>query len=895
MYINKLYLRAFGKFTYKKMYLGRKLNIIYGENETGKSTIHNFIEAALYGFDDNQTGEELYKKYKPWDSDLYKGSLSVDGVNGKRYVVSRDFLFGTTQLTDKESEDNASLPEEAVKCPGEYFFSMNKVSFKNTVSIKQLGNKTDKELSQEIKNKIINLSSTRDESISISRILSSLQSVKDEAGSEDNPKTLLGQYALRLKELEITKENSLNAARQVMFLAMEKKKIKSKISEIEMSSLSLANELKTYELSKEKNRYLKAEPVKKELDEVTGLLLQYDGSELEKHSKTEYEEALRINSYLNRMKNERHGLAGKRDEASEQLHALQEDMSNRIPSDFSIENVNERFMEYEKNKSKIKELEGQIKIGTESLDSCNLDELMQFIENYNAAEEAGAKSDILKALLNEKNYEAMKSLAKSNSIKSFLIILAGTVLVGAGAAAGYAAYYYSMPEYYWGTAASALGLIFYMLSGKTRRKTLNAKKEMESIECQNADYNKKLEVLDKELEELFNVLGCSDAEELKGMYESKKIQKNIADEKLRLLEYDKDRLNDLKEESKIAESALINSFMIFSMDEINEDNLNTINEVFGRKDSVKASIEVLKASIEELNHDIGKMDRDISYEEKRLVLILSSNEMSSVEQFKEHAERYEEFLDLKNRKEYCEKLLDTILGSTDFYELKAKTEKFNLYDVREIDENQQQISIFRLNEDKIKLHNSISNIEKEISEIENQVRNLAEIEEEIEFYEDKKRIFNEKILTADIAAEKIAEIADSIKGDFMPMLRKTISENFAYVTGGRYKEVFIDEDLNISVVSEDNRDVEIESLSAGTLDQLYLSLRIGLGSILSGNQNIPIILDDSFVQYDSNRLKKSIEMLSRESERRQIILFTCQDREIEYAKQLNVKFNLIKL
>jgi uncharacterized protein YhaN len=117
------------------------------------------------------------------------------------------------------------------------------------------------------------------------------------------------------------------------------------------------------------------------------------------------------------------------------------------------------------------------------------------------------------------------------------------------------------------------------------------------------------------------------------------------------------------------------------------------------------------------------------------------------------------------------------------------------------------------------------------------------------------------------------------------------------VTGGKYKEVMIDNDLNITIISDDDkhRNIDIDSLSGGTIDQLYLSLRISLSNILSGNQNIPIILDDSFVQYDSNRLRKSIEMIARESERRQVILFTCQEREVEIAKNMELKFNLIKL
>jgi uncharacterized protein YhaN len=241
-------------------------------------------------------------------------------------------------------------------------------------------------------------------------------------------------------------------------------------------------------------------------------------------------------------------------------------------------------------------------------------------------------------------------------------------------------------------------------------------------------------------------------------------------------------------------------------------------------------------------------------------------------------------------------MLNTILDNITFEELKNKTQHTLFYEIKEVNKKEHQLNIFKLNEEKNNLLRNINNIEKEIDELENSVRGLAEVEEEIEFYEEKKAFFKEKIKIADIAAEKIISISDSIKGDFMPLLRKSISENFSYLTGGNYKEVNIDENMNISVVREDNKkNIDIESLSGGTLDQLYLSLRISLSNILSGNQNIPIILDDSFVQYDSGRLKNSLLMLFKESERRQVILFTCQEREVELAKQLNVKFNYLKL
>ncbi len=900
MYINKLYLRAFGKFTYKRLYLGKKFNIIYGENETGKSTIHNFIESILYGFDDNSRGADLYKKYKPWDSDLYRGTITIDEVNGKKYLISRDFLLNTTQVLDKDTEEekDASIPEEYINCPGEYFFNINKLSYRNTVSIQQLGNKTDKELSAELKNKIVNLSNSRDESISINRILATLNNIKDEAGNEENPKTLLGQYALRLKELEMAKENTVNANRQVMFLAMEKKKLNSKIQEIDMLISGLENELYEYELSIEKDKYLKAVPLKEELEEVNKKLNLYkDEDKEQKFSKDDYIEATQLYSSLIDMKNERLGLINKRTEAEAVLKDLKEDLSNNITDDSIINNINEDFSSYETNKQKINELQAKIAAGKKSIEGFDLNEINKLIESYGESKENKAKIDIIKILLNDNSYEVMKKIAKSQNIKSILLTLLGLMFFSAAALSGYAAYYYAVSEYYYGTAAAVFGIFSLITAVKSKNRASNAIKEIESIECRNADQNKNLEILEERVDELLEAAGCSDMSEFKNLYEVKKNQLNIINEKLKLLEFDNENLDSLIETNDNLSKKLLNSFKIFNMEEITKENAERINEIYNRKDSVKAEIINFSNLIDEINQNLNKMDKEIAFEEKRLNIILTSNNIRTIDDFKNKVERYENYLELKNKKEYCESFLNTMLERMSFEELKQRTEKINSYEVKNIDRREYQLAIFKNNEEKTKLLIGMNNIDKEIDEIEKGVRNLAEIEEEIEFYEDKKALFKEKIQIAEIAAEKIIEISDSIKGDFMPLLRKSISDNFAYVTGGKYKEVNIDEDMNITVVAENNkeRNIEIESLSGGTLDQLYLSLRISLSSILSGNQNIPIILDDSFVQYDTNRLKKSIEMLARESERRQIILFTCQEREIEFAKQLNVKFNLIKL
>ncbi|NLJ58050.1 MAG: AAA family ATPase [Tissierellia bacterium] len=887
MYINRLHLRSFGKFTRKKLYLSNKFNIIFGENETGKSTIHNFIEAMLYGFDNE---DEKYNKYKPWKNPLYKGTIELV-EDEKKYLVSRDFLLNTMQVFEKINEENTLV--ENVNVPGEDFFKINKTSYRNTVSISQLGNKTEKELSTELKNKIINLSNTKDENVSIDRIMYRLHSIKEEAGNENNDKTLLGQYSLRLKELEETKENTLNSKRQVMFLAMEKKKLQSKIHEINISIKEKEKKITDYELSLEKQKFLKAVPLKKEIDKINNQLKSFEGG-VESFSKEDYKEAAETESSLASMKNERQRMIDEKKECELMLNSNELDLANYIPDNFEIDKLNSDYKLYKKNNEKTNNLQKKIIKGKKNISTINIEEINNFIDDYKKTEDIIKKIEINKILMDNKNYESMKKYRKSQGLKSFSMGLLGTLFVLAGAASSYGGYYYNI-NYYYGGAAILPAIIFYVLSWRSKNRAQSAKKEIESMECEYADYRLSNNQLREEKEEIIKNKGFEDYDKMVEAFQKKNNEKTLYEEKAKLISYDENELKEIFEENEKKENNIAKILSILNL-EISEKNIEAVNEAYLRKDLVKEEINKLKEKIEKINNELSKIDKEINYEEKRLAMLLNSSGVESVEEFKEAVETNEKHKELLNRREYCQNILDKVIGHIGYYELKNKTRNVP-EEVREINKKDIQLSIFKLKEEKLKLIKNIDDIHKEIEDIEDNVRSLAEVEEEIDFYEEKIRTFKDKIKIAEITTKKINAIADSIRGDFMPLLRQSISDNFSYLTGGKYNRVIIDEDMNIAVMSEEeeDREIQLESLSGGTLDQLYLSLRISLSNILSGNQNIPLIFDDSFVQYDSIRLRKSIEMLYRESERRQIILFTCQDREAELAKEMNIKFKYIKL
>jgi exonuclease SbcC len=96
--------------------------------------------------------------------------------------------------------------------------------------------------------------------------------------------------------------------------------------------------------------------------------------------------------------------------------------------------------------------------------------------------------------------------------------------------------------------------------------------------------------------------------------------------------------------------------------------------------------------------------------------------------------------------------------------------------------------------------------------------------------------------------------------------------------------------------SASNKIESVKGFSKGTIDQVYLAMRFGINKVVSENTN-PFILDDAFVNYDGQRLKQVISIIAEDSkeEDRQVILFSCQEREAELLKELKLGANVITI
>ena len=113
---------------------------------------------------------------------------------------------------------------------------------------------------------------------------------------------------------------------------------------------------------------------------------------------------------------------------------------------------------------------------------------------------------------------------------------------------------------------------------------------------------------------------------------------------------------------------------------------------------------------------------------------------------------------------------------------------------------------------------------------------------------------------------------------FAPRIAKRARELMAKMTDGRYDRLQLAEDFSLLAGAE-QEDTLHEAIwrSEGTLDQLYLALRLAVAEALA--PRAPLILDDALVRFDDTRLKAALEILQEEAETKQVLLFTCQTRE----------------
>ena len=187
------------------------------------------------------------------------------------------------------------------------------------------------------------------------------------------------------------------------------------------------------------------------------------------------------------------------------------------------------------------------------------------------------------------------------------------------------------------------------------------------------------------------------------------------------------------------------------------------------------------------------------------------------------------------------------------------------------------------------------------TELEGKLQHLSNVKNRAEMLKrtlDENDAISTEIDAINLAAETMTELQSSIQSSFGHYLNKEAGELIAGITGGVYDSMWIDQNLDI-FMNTPGKIVPIEDVSSGTMDQIYLALRLAAARLIQGDTGaakarLPLIFDDSFAMYDEQRLASALQYIT-EIHHGQILLFTCHTREQRILESENVKFNLIEM
>ena len=239
MKINNLKINGFGKIENKEINLENKINIIYGKNESGKSTIFNFIVSMLYGCSKLKKGKNIsnFEKYKPWNTEEFSGKIKYELDNNKKYEIIRKFKSKNPIIYNENSEDISKQFNNEKTKGINYFYEQTGIDedlFISTTAVAQEEIKLEKNNENLIIQKITNIASTGEDNTSYKNAINKLNKKQlNEIGTARSNDRPINKIEKELNELKIKKNNLNNIITNKENFEIENNKIKTEINNSE--------------------------------------------------------------------------------------------------------------------------------------------------------------------------------------------------------------------------------------------------------------------------------------------------------------------------------------------------------------------------------------------------------------------------------------------------------------------------------------------------------------------------------------------------------------------------------------------------------------------------------------------------------------------------------------
>ena len=899
MIIKKVNIIVFGGLKDKIINFDNGMNIIYGENEAGKSTIQAFIKIWLYGMA-NYKGKDYKQndrlKYMPSTGETISGELYVEFKN-KDYIIRR--TFGKSKKEDTSLIIDAITGEEinyiSKEEPGKYFFNINRATFINTLFISQLGVEVRKDKEEEIIDKIANSIGIDDGQVSVEVAIAKLNKYKKSISNvrkngyldvlNERHSNLLSE---RYEAYNLSNHN-LDNEELLINMNLEKKNLNNEINNLEIYKRFL-KKTKLKKEFEEITQYFKKKQELKDKEKYINKLLTYNdefiNDEFIKELREEYSLYLNI---LDTRESEKEDIREKEVKLKELKTPLDKyEYIEQLPE--NILNILERLnirrevlkekvdlnqsIENEIDFLNIKEREAKKLIG----DSLIINDFREAIDSTVSSYEEKLKE--LKGLVEDdnknKNNNVFYGFLLGVSLLSIILRIASKNII--------------------------LNIILYLIFGISILVLLisiylnkgGKNKRMDSIK---RDINK----IEKDLDYYCDILRISSYKEL-----FKKLK--IYDDYIKLQNKINEKINEKLSQRKLLD--LEKSIYEYDVvnDEIEEylnisgttDLVELITEVNKYQEASKG-LDILEIELKSLKNTLEKTKEQLEIRERKIREKLATigfqniNILEVEDILKELEEKLKLRDEINRNLASVEEAYSILTKGKDIDLIKKELSDIINVNFRYSYENEEEIDsvIKEKNLRLLEVEKSIKDIENEIKNRFNGKRTIPDIEEEIKEVEDEAKKKVKELRASSIAIESLQEAYQEIRNSFGPILNKNVIDSFSRFTDGKYSDVMVADNYEMKVINENNL-MKSDILSNGANDQLNLSLRLAFIDMIFKSKDVSIYLDDAFVQYDNKRLEKTIKYLINQNFK-QCIIFTCQDREESILSKNNIDHNYIKL
>ena len=908
--IKKVNIEFFAGLKGKSLEFTKGFNLIYGRNEQGKSSIENFIKIWLYGIDSSRGKVNERKKYLPLTGERISGELIVE-YKGKDYIIKRS--FGTTKKEDTcEILDEITgevIDIEYNNEPGKYFFDINLATFVKTLFISQLGVMVSKDKEEEIMEKITNIYNTGDENTSVSKVIEKLEKRKKQL------------IAIRKGgELDLLKEghNSLKTELWEAYkLAEENVDNEESLLKRKQYKINIKEQIQKLDLYK---KYIKKVKLQKDYKEISNYLIK--GEELKRKQEAISEELKKGDDYItfefldeiNEKCSRYLSLLDVKQEKLNKLYSLQEELKekNENMKNYSVfssmgnnfkekiytlkvdvKNMEEKLSDIVNIQNSISRL--KMDISKEAKGTYNLefiekhrDEIEELLDFY----KEGLKE--LKYKMESQSYSKPEDNLKNSHKKIKFVYLIGILSI--------CMFIYSIINQIIPAVIACIPvfiiLIRFYLKYSVAIKNIDfIKKNNQSIEnlkeritkCEDKLNSYINETKSESYEEFINKLTKYDK------YKSYKdsITLVISNKEDDISKYDITELKSNYNRNKGVIASLFSVLSCTSLDEVLEQ-VEFYEELKANTNRHEYEVNGIKQEIENINEQL--VDKEDEIRKKVSMLGLQDVEIVDLHiKLKEYKDKMNKMKEIKNALENVEETYKVLLKDRNIDEIKEEMRQIINQDINYSYESEEEIDV-----EIRRQSNELLKVEKEIKDLEHLIekrylgkREISEIEEEILINNEKIIKLDKEYKSLELASDILKESFDEIRKNVGPDLNEKVVKKFNLLTDGGYAEAKISEDYKLKVR---NNGVlfDGEILSNGAKDQLYLALRLSFINMLFKNKEVPLFLDDAFVQYDDERRKKALELLIKE-DFAQIIFFTCQELEKSILDNNCYEYNLINL